>query len=71
MAVDKMRRKEITIVNIRRQNKFTQKAVDLIASGRVNVDFMVTHHFPLEETQKAFDLVADYRDGVIKAMIRI
>ena len=71
LAVDKMRRKEITIVNIRRQNKFTQKAVDLIASGRVNVDFMVTHHFPLEETQKAFDLVADYRDGVIKAMIRI
>jgi L-iditol 2-dehydrogenase len=71
LAVDKMRRKEITIVNIRRQNKFTQKSVDLIASGRVNVDFMVTHHFPLEETQKAFDLVADYRDGVIKAMIRI
>jgi L-iditol 2-dehydrogenase len=69
LAVDKMRRKEITIVNIRRQNEFTQKAVDLIASGRVDVDFMVTHHFPLEETQKAFDLVACYKDGVIKAMI--
>jgi L-iditol 2-dehydrogenase len=69
LAVDKMRRKEITIVNIRRQNEFTQKSVDLIASGRVSVDFMVTHHFPLEETQKAFDLVAGYQDGVIKAMI--
>jgi L-iditol 2-dehydrogenase len=41
----------------------------LIASGKVNVDFMVTHHFPLEDTQKAFDLVAGYQDGVIKAMI--
>jgi L-iditol 2-dehydrogenase len=71
LAVDKMRRKEVTVVNIRRQNEFTQKSVDLIASGRVNVDFMVTHHFPLEETQKAFDLVAGYRDGVIKAMITI
>ncbi len=69
LAIDKMRRKEITIVNIRRQNEFTQKAVDLISSGRVNVDFMVTHHFPLDETQKAFDLVAGYKDGVIKAMI--
>jgi L-iditol 2-dehydrogenase len=69
LAIDKMRRKEITIVNIRRQNEFTQKSVDLIASGKVNVDFMVTHHFPLEETQKAFDLVAGYHDGVIKAMI--
>ena len=69
LPIDLMRRKEITIVNIRRQNEFTQKSVDLIASGKVNVDFMVTHHFPLEETQKAFDLVAGYEDGVIKAMI--
>jgi threonine dehydrogenase-like Zn-dependent dehydrogenase len=30
---------------------------------------MITHHFPLEETQKGFDLVAGYHDGVIKAMI--
>lgn len=71
LPIDVMRRKEITIVNIRRQNEFTQKAVDLISSGRVNVDFMVTHHFTLEETQKAFDLVAGYQDGVIKAMISI
>jgi L-iditol 2-dehydrogenase len=71
LAIDKMRRKEITIVNIRRQNEFTQRSVDLIASGRVNVDFMVTHHFPLEEAQKAFDLVAGYQDGVIKAMIEV
>mgnify|MGYP001034946336 CR=1 FL=1 len=71
LAIDKMRRKEITIINVRRQNEFTQKSVELIASGQVNVDFMVTHHFPLEETQKAFDLVAGYKDGVIKAMISI
>jgi len=71
LAIDVMRRKEITIVNIRRQNEFTQKSVDLIASGKLNVDFMATHHFPLEETQKAFDLVAGYHDGVIKAMISL
>jgi L-iditol 2-dehydrogenase len=71
LFIDKIRRKEITIVNIRRQNNFTGKAVDLIASGKANVDFMVTHHFTLEQTKDAFELVAGYRDGVIKAMISI
>jgi len=69
--IDRLRRKEITITNIRRQNKCTQKAIDLIASGKVNTDFMITHRFPLEQTKKAFDLVAGYRDGVIKAMINV
>ena len=71
LVIDKIRRKELTIVNIRRQNKSTQKAIDLVASGKANVDFMVTHHFPLEQTKDAFELVAGYRDGVIKAMIDI
>jgi threonine dehydrogenase-like Zn-dependent dehydrogenase len=35
------------------------------------MDAMVTHRFSLEETQKAFNLVANYRDGVMKAMISI
>jgi threonine dehydrogenase-like Zn-dependent dehydrogenase len=35
------------------------------------MDSMATHHFPLEETQNAFDLVANYRDGVMKAMITL
>jgi L-iditol 2-dehydrogenase len=70
-AIDLIRRKEITIVNIRRQNQCTQKAIDLIASGKVKADFMITHHFPLEETQEAFELVAEYRDGVVKAMIHL
>ena len=69
--IDRIRRKEITIINIRRQNKCTQKAIDLIASGKVNVDFMITHRFPLEQTKKAFDLVAGYHDGVIKAMVSV
>ena len=67
--IDKLRRKEITIVNIRRQNNCTQQAIDLIASGRISVDFMITHRFKLERTQDAFDMVAEYRDGVVKALI--
>jgi len=70
-VIDKMRRKEITLVNVRRQNKCTQSCIDLIASGKINVDFMATHRFRLEQTQKAFDMVAGYRDGVVKAMIEL
>ncbi len=71
MAIDLIRRKEITIVNIRRQNQCTQKAIDLIGSGKVDVDFMITHHFGIDETQEAFELVAEYQDGVVKAMIQV
>ena len=69
--IDTFKRKELSINYIRRQNHCVQATLDLIQSGEVNVDFMMTHHFPLEETQKAFDLVAGYRDGVIKAMIHL
>ena len=68
-GISKVRRKEITIVNIRRQNGCMQAAIDLISSGRAKIDFMVTHRFKLEQTQQAFDMVAGYRDGVVKAMI--
>ncbi len=67
--INKIRRKEITIQNVRRQNNCTQKAIDLIASGKINVDFMATHNFKLKDAPLAFEIVEDYRDGVIKAMI--
>ncbi len=70
-AIDKIRRKEVTIVNVRRQNGCTGTAIDLVASGKVKPDFMVTHHFPLGQVQEAFELVAGYKDGVVKAMIEM
>jgi len=70
-SIDAIRRKEICIQNVRRQNECVQPAIDLMESGKVNLDFMVTHRFPLERTKEAFDLVADYRDGVVKAMINL
>jgi L-iditol 2-dehydrogenase len=71
LSIDKIRRKEVTIVNVRRQNGCTQAAMDLIASGRVNVDFMVTHRFGLDDVQDAFEMVAGYREGAVKAMIEM
>jgi L-iditol 2-dehydrogenase len=70
-SIGRIRRKEITIINIRRQNRTTELAMELIASGSAQIDFFVTHRFDLEQAKDAFDLVADYHDRVIKAMIQV
>jgi L-iditol 2-dehydrogenase len=67
--IEKIRRREISIINIRRQCDCVETALDLIDCGGINVDFMITHHFALDEAPEAFELVAGYRDGVVKAMI--
>ncbi len=64
------RRKEIRVQNVRRQNHCLEKAVDWIASGRVNVDFLATHFFSLDEARSAYETAAERRDGVIKALVK-
>jgi L-iditol 2-dehydrogenase len=66
-----LRRNELQVRNVRRQNKCTAEAIALIAGRAVDVDQMVTHRFALSETGPAFDLVSRYGDGVIKAMIEL
>jgi L-iditol 2-dehydrogenase len=66
---DLIRRKEITIINIRRQNHCAETAIELIASRTVDVSKMPTRRFNFEDTEKAFNLVSKYRDGIMKAMI--
>jgi L-iditol 2-dehydrogenase len=68
-SADKTRRKELCIQNIRRQNEALQPALDLMEQGRIKVETMVTHRFDFKDTKAAFDLVAGYEDGVMKAMI--
>lgn len=66
---DKLRRWELCIQSVRRQNECVQKALDLLASGSVDLDLFITHRFPFERTKEAFDLVKGYGDGVMKAMV--
>ena len=68
-VIDKIRRKEICIQNVRRQVDCVQEALDMIDDKKIDVDFMVTHHFGFTSTKDAFDLVANYSDGIIKAII--
>ena len=68
-SVDKMRHKEITVRNVRRQNNCVEKSLEMMENGDVDVSLMPTHRYKFEDTKKAFDLVTDYKDGVMKAMI--
>lgn len=67
--MDLMRRKELTVINVRRQNHCVQEAIDLVVGGKADLEKMVTHTFTLDESATAFDIVADYKDGAIKAII--
>jgi L-iditol 2-dehydrogenase len=67
--IDWLRRKEIRVQNIRRQNDCTGATIQTIAAHDVDLAPFKTHRFPPEQSQQAFELVQAYRDGVIKAFI--
>ncbi|MHC4132532.1 MAG: zinc-dependent alcohol dehydrogenase [Planctomycetota bacterium] len=71
VVIHTFRRKEGSLITVRRQNHCTQLALDMIAEGKIDVDFMITHRFGLEDAKQALDLVTGYNDGVIKAVIKI
>jgi L-iditol 2-dehydrogenase len=68
-VIDRARRKELDIRNVRRQCECLHPTLALMAQGMLQADFMITHRFRFDHTKEAFDLVAAYRDGVVKAMI--
>ncbi len=71
LDISQLRRKEISIFNVRRQNQCADPALEMIASGVTSMEKLITHRFPLQKAAAAFDLVARYGDGVIKAMVEI
>jgi len=69
MHITAARRRELTFVACRRTVGKYRRALDLI--GRGELDLLITHRFPLEQAQQAFECARDRADGVIKAMITL
>ena len=61
--------KEARIHVQKRSNGNDHDALDLLERGVLRSDDFISHRFPLERGQEAFDLFAAYRDGVIKPLI--
>ena len=66
-----LRRKEITIHNVRRQNGCIKPAIDMLVASVEKFKPLITHVFPLEEIEKAFELTESYQDGVMKTIIKL
>lgn len=47
-----------------------RRLMSVIESGRVDLGAMVTHRFKLDDIEKAYDLFANQRDGVLKVAIQ-
>jgi L-iditol 2-dehydrogenase len=66
-----LRRKEVCIQNVRRQNRCLSTALELIERHDIFSKNLLTHRFPLNKTCEAFELVEGYHDHVIKAIINV
>lgn len=70
MTATTIRRKGLTIKLVRRMKHTYPRAIRLVQTGAVDVKRLATHRFPLERIAEAFELVAAYDDGVLRAIIR-
>jgi L-iditol 2-dehydrogenase len=71
LTASTIRRKGLTIKVVRRMKHTYSRAIRLVTASLVDLKPLVTHLFPLDKLSSAFELVAAYDDGVIKAIIQI
>lgn len=69
LPVDTLRRKEITLKNVRRQNGCMQEAIDLLNGECGDLKSMITHRYNYAQSQEAYNVVAAYDDKVMKAVV--
>lgn len=63
--------KDVTVVTASgAQNTFIQ-GIKIVSSGVVDLEKVITHTFPLDEIEKAFEVVDRRLDGVAKATVMI
>lgn len=63
------RRKELRVQYVRRSRHAAEQAIGLVTRGQLDVRPWITHRVGLDEAAKAFDMVAEYSGGVLKAVI--
>jgi L-iditol 2-dehydrogenase len=63
------RRKGLSIFMVRRSNRTIHECIRWALADRLPLDRLVTHHWPLERVQEAFDAVANRTGGVVKGIV--
>ena len=62
---------EISIHVQKRSNANDHEALDMLRRGQIDTQRLVSHRFPLRQGNKAFETIAQYSDGVIKAIVEL
>jgi L-iditol 2-dehydrogenase len=70
LDVASMRRKELTLFNVRRSNHETHEALELLKAQPKWFAPVLTHERRLEQIDEAFAIAGQYLDGVGKMMVR-
>jgi L-iditol 2-dehydrogenase len=65
-----MRRKELTIFNVRRSNHETDEALELLRTNAAWFTPVLTHSRSIDRIDEAFDIASRYQDGVGKMIVR-
>ena len=65
-----MRRKELTIFNVRRSNHESRAALELLEAHARWFAPLVTHAREIDRIDDAFAIASQYRDGVGKMIVR-
>jgi alcohol dehydrogenase len=47
-----------------------RRLLNIVSTGRLKLDHLVTHHFSLDDIQAAYDLFGHQRDGVVKLAVK-
>ena len=65
-----MRRKELTLFNVRRSNHETDEALEMLRAHAAWFAPVLTHTRPMDRIDEAFDIASHYRDGVGKMTVK-
>ena len=63
--------REAAIYTLKRSSHNDHAAIHLIESGKIDAEKLVSHRFPLVRADCAFSTIADYADGVAKAVVEV
>ncbi len=63
--------KEISLVGSQGYNWDFQDSLALLKQGTIQLKPLITHEFPLDQTQEAFDLLMDPDNQAVKIVIKV
>ena len=66
-----VRRKGVTIKLVRRMKHTYPRAIEMVASGAVDLRPLVSHTYPLDRSQEAYEMAAAHPEGVRKVIVRV